>query len=58
MPDPVGNGERRWVSDCCAAEMTTAGGDDDWGSSCWAVCGECGEPCDPVAPAVVLRKET
>jgi hypothetical protein len=38
----------RWVSDCCSAEMTTQGGDGDYGSSCWSECRECGEPCSPV----------
>lgn len=37
-----------WKSDCCGAEMTTAGGDGSGlQDRCWAVCRECGEPCDP-----------
>lgn len=46
----IGGKRGDWLSSCCGAAMTTAGGDGTDGSTCWAECRKCGQPCDPIAP--------
>lgn len=35
-----------WISDCCSAHVETIYGDS--GTTAWAQCSQCKEPCTPV----------